>query len=78
VNEEDIARRCKAIAAAIKSNREAAALSKNALAQKAGVSIQSISFIEGGVNSPSLSTFMRICDALGKRPDLLLREALGD
>lgn len=78
MNEKEIARCGKAIAAAIKSSREAVGLSKNALAQKAGVSIQSIAFIEGAVNSPSLSTFLRICDALGKPPDLLLKEALDD
>jgi uncharacterized protein len=78
VNEEDIARHGKAVAAVIKTTREAAGLSKNALGQKAGISVQTVSFIESGTNSPSISTFLRICHALGKRPDLLLKEALGD
>ncbi len=51
-------------------------LSKNALSQKAGISIQSLSFIENAVNSPSLSTFLRISNALETKPDALLREAL--
>lgn len=78
MNEEDITRYGAAIAAAIKTAREAAGLSKNALGQKAGINVQTVTFIENGINSPSLSTFLRICHALNKRPDLLLKEALGD
>jgi transcriptional regulator with XRE-family HTH domain len=77
VREEQIIESGKAIAAAIKAKREVLGLSMNSLAQKAGISVQSVSFIETAVNSPSLSTFLRICAALEVRPDSLLRDALG-
>lgn len=76
MREEQIIQCGKAIAEAIKARRETLGLSMNALAQKAGISIQSVSFIETAVNSPSLSTFMRICAALDVSPDCLLRDAL--
>lgn len=78
MNEKEIARHGVALAALIKARRESAGLTKTALAERAGIGIQSVAFIEGGVNSPSISTFLRICDALETRPDLLLKEALGD
>ena len=76
MREDQVIQSGKAIAAAIKARREAVGLSKNALAQKAGISVQSVSFIETAINSPSLSTFMRICAALEVSPDSLLRDAL--
>ena len=75
--ETEIARIGLAVAAALKSRREELKMSKNGLAQKAGVSFQSISFIEAAVNSPSLSTFLRICGALEVSPASLLRDAIG-
>lgn len=77
MREEEIVRYQVAIAKVIKTKREELGLSKNALSQRAGISIQSLSFIENSINSPSLSTFLRICDALEAKPDYLLREALG-
>ena len=74
--ETEVARIGLAVAVALKSRREGLKLSKNALAQKAGVSVQSVAFIEGAVNSPSLSTFLRICGALEISPDALLRDAI--
>lgn len=74
--ENEIAEIGRAIADALKSRREALKMSKNGLAQRAGISVQSVCFIEGAVNSPSLSTFLRICAALEVSPDSLLGEAL--
>ena len=74
--ENEVARIGLAVAAAIKSRREALNMSKNGLAQKAGISVQAVCFIEGSVNSPSLTTLLRICIALDVPPDFLLREAL--
>ena len=65
----EVAESGKAIADVLRAKREALGLSKNALAQKAGISVQTVSFIETTVNSPSLSTFLRICDALEVRQD---------
>jgi transcriptional regulator with XRE-family HTH domain len=76
VEEVQIVQQGKAIADAIKARREIVGLSKNALAQKAGISVQSVSFIESATNSPSLSTYLRICSALEVKPEALLREAL--
>ncbi len=64
-----------AMAGILKTRREKLGLSKNSLAQKAGVSVQSVSFIEDGVNSPSVSTLLRFCDALGLPPEKVFREA---
>ena len=75
--ETEVARIGLAVAVALKARRETLKMSKNALSQKAGVSFQSVSFIEGAVNSPSLSTFLRLCRALEVAPDSLLRDAIG-
>ena len=50
-------------------------MSKNGLAQKAGVSVQSVSFIEECVNSPSISTLLRLCEALKTTPETVFKEA---
>lgn len=75
LRDEDISQIGFAVAAAIQRRRIALGLSKSALAQKAGVSIQTVSFIENAVNSPSLSTLLRICDALQTDVSELLAEA---
>lgn len=75
ISDEEITRIGKALAEALKNRREKQALSKNALAQKAGVSVQSVSFIEDGVNSPSVSTLLRLCDALETTPEKIFKEA---
>ncbi len=66
-----------AVAAELRRRREALSLSRNGLAQKAGISVQSVCFIENGVNSPSLSTLLRICHALETKPETVLRDAGG-
>lgn len=76
VRDEDISQIGSAVAAAIQRKRNALGLSKSALAQRAGVSIQAISFIENSVNSPSLSTLLRICGALETGLPEMLAEAL--
>lgn len=74
--DEEVFRINAALAAALRARREELALSKNALAQKAGISVQAVSFIEAGTNSPSISTFVRLCDALKSSPSRLLASAL--
>lgn len=73
--EDEVARTGRAIAQVLKSRRESLGLSKNALAQKAGVSVQSVAFIESAVNSPSVSTLLRLCSALETTPEAVFREA---
>jgi len=75
LRDEEITRISFAVAQALRAAREAAGLSKNALAQKAGVSVQTISFVEGAVNSPSISTFLRFCSALGVSPEKIIEDA---
>ncbi len=75
LREEEIQKTGKAVAAELQRRREALGLSRNGLAQKAGISVQSVCFIENGVNSPSLSTLLRICKALGANLTTVLRRA---
>ena len=75
LRDEDIQGIGKAVAAELRRRREALGLSRNGLAQKAGISVQSVCFIEGGVNSPSLSTLLRICQALETELENVLRLA---
>jgi len=77
VRDDEISHSGRAIAGLLRAKRESLGYSKNFLAQKAGISVQSVSFIEAAVNSPSLSTFLRICAALEVKPHELLGEALG-
>jgi transcriptional regulator with XRE-family HTH domain len=67
----------KAVAAELQRRREKLGMSRNALAQKAGISVQSVCFIENGVNSPSLSTLLRICHALNVSVATVLGRATG-
>ena len=75
LSEEEIRRIGLAVAKRLQGQRQSIPMSKNALAQKAGISVQSVSFIENGVNSPSLSTLLRICDALGVELETILKES---
>lgn len=65
------------VGARIKSLREAAGLSQNELARRAGVSQSGLSYIESGEKSPSVDTLLRIADALGVTVSELLN-AQGD
>ena len=53
------------VAAVLKEEREKRDLSLKVLARKAGVSRQTISYVEQEVQSPSLDTLLRITSALG-------------
>ena len=75
LRDEEIQSSVKAVAAELQRLREAMGLSRNGLAQKAGISVQSVCFIENAVNSPSLSTLLRNCNALGTRVAMVLLKA---
>lgn len=75
LRDDEITQISLAVATALRSARESAGLSKNALAQKAGVAVQTVAFIEGGTNSPSITTFLRLCNALGVEPEKILEDA---
>lgn len=60
--------------ARIRQLREAAGLSQNELARRAGIAQSSLSYLESGAKSPNVETLLRICQALG----ITLSEFLGD
>lgn len=57
------------IALKIVSTRKELGLSQKALANKAQVTQQQISKIEGGLNC-NMTTFLKVCNALGVKMDL--------
>jgi transcriptional regulator with XRE-family HTH domain len=75
LRDDEIEKAGLAVAAELRRRREALGLSRNGLAQMAGISVQAVCFIESGVNSPSLSTLLRICAALEVKPSTVLRRA---
>lgn len=73
LSDETVKKAGRVLADRIRDARVAAGLSKNMLAQTAGVSVQTVSFIEEAVNSPSVSTLLRLSDALDVKPEVLLK-----
>jgi transcriptional regulator with XRE-family HTH domain len=55
---------CSSVAALLQEERRRKGLSMTALAQAAGLSQQSVSYIERGLRIPNLDTLIRITDAL--------------
>jgi len=63
----------KEVAKRLRSARQKAAMSQNALADAAGVERKTINRIECGHFSPSLETLTRLCSALGTKLSAFLR-----
>jgi transcriptional regulator with XRE-family HTH domain len=63
------------IACLLKAERQKRRLSLNKLAQEAGLSRQTISFIEHEVQNPTLDTLLRIAAVLGIDLDRLIKRA---
>lgn len=59
---------------ALKREREAAKVSQDALAKRAGTTRKSVERYEAGTRSVPLSIALRLCAALGKDLDDMLRE----
>jgi len=57
----------------LKSLREEARLSQMELALAAGVSQNMIAYIENGKRTPSLTTLLKLCNALNVNPEVLFR-----
>jgi transcriptional regulator with XRE-family HTH domain len=55
---------CSEVARLLKAHREKSHLSMTALAAKAGLSQQMVSYVERGIRNPSLETLLRIAQAL--------------
>jgi len=64
-----------AVAAVLKQHREARGLSMNRLAQQAGLSQQSIAFIEDGRRKPTLDTLIRLAGVFEVPVSELIAEA---
>ena len=73
----DLRRRaiCKHLARLLREERERQGLSLNALAARAGISRQTVSFIEQEERNPTVDTLLRVTDALGVQLDDLLKKA---
>ena len=56
---------CSEVAKLLKAQREKSQLSMTALAAKAGLSQQMVSYVERGIRNPTLETLLRITEALG-------------
>lgn len=65
----------KQIIAALKNERERQGLSKNKLAELAGIDQRAVTFIERGDNSPKLTTLLSICQALSISLDEVCKRA---
>jgi predicted transcriptional regulator len=60
---------------ALRQRRERAGMSMNRLAEKSGLSLTMISFVERGLRSPTLDTLLRIAEALDVELWQVLRQA---
>lgn len=66
----------KALGARIQLYRVRAKLTQKELAEKLGCTSQHISAIERGVKTPTLETFVTLCNVLQVQPNLLLQDVI--
>ena len=59
----------------LKEAREASRMSQLDLSYKSGVSQNMITYIETGKSSPTLSTLLKLCNALNINPAILFEES---
>lgn len=71
VIEKDYQMQLELILSRLKEERQKANMSQIELSFAAGLSQNQINSIETGRNIPNLYTFIRICDALNIRPEIL-------
>lgn len=64
-----------AVVKALRERRALMGLSMLAVAERAGLSQQMVSYVERGLRNPSLETLLRLADALELRLSDLLRGA---
>lgn len=67
-----------AFGSALRRLREAAGLSQDALAKKAGMDRTYPSLLERGLRSPTLKMFLRLARCLGVSPHVLLAETIAE
>jgi transcriptional regulator with XRE-family HTH domain len=63
------------VARLLKAEREKRGISLNLLAQKAGVSRQTVAFIEAELRNPTLNTLLRLASALEVDPEAVIARA---
>jgi transcriptional regulator with XRE-family HTH domain len=68
---------CSEVARLLKAQREKSRLSMTALAAKAGLSQQMVSYVERGIRNPTLETLLRITEALGVPLGKIITKAEG-
>ena len=66
---------CSEIARLLKEERLRQKLSLNLLTARAGLSRQTLSFIEAGERTPTIDTLLRLTEALGVKLEDLIRKA---
>lgn len=69
---------CAAVTQAIKKERLRQNLSMNALAERAGLSQQMVSYIERGMRNPTLDTLFRLSIAMEIDLFVLIKDAVQD
>ena len=67
---------CSEVATLLRKERERRGISMTALAERAGLSQQMISYVEREMRIPRVDSLIRICDALGIPADRLIHQAL--
>ena len=68
----------KALGARIQLYRVRGKMTQKELGEKLGCTSQHISAIERGVKTPTLETFVTLCNVLQVQPNLLLRDVVDD
>lgn len=66
---------CQKVAALLQEERERKGMSMTVLGERAGISQQSVSYIERGLRIPNLDTLFRLADALGIELSTLIGQA---
>jgi len=66
---------CSKVAQLLKEEREKRGLSLNALSERAGLSRQTIAFVEQEMRTPNLDTLLRLTSALGIDLEQIVTEA---
>lgn len=66
---------CEEVAALLREERERQGLSMSAVAERAGLSQQMVSYVERGMRIPTLETLLRLSHALETDLDDVIRRA---
>jgi transcriptional regulator with XRE-family HTH domain len=62
VNQNQLDQLSRAVAAELRGRREAAGLSKNEVAARAGLAVSFVSYLESGARKPTVETLARLAD----------------